>query len=516
MAASRKPGDSLVGEVVGGAYQIVRLLGEGGMASVHEAVQLRLNKRMAVKVMSRALADNTEAIARFRREAEITSAIGHPHIVQVFDSGVTPAGEPFLAMELLEGEDLEHRMARLGRLPVAAVLPIMRQVASALAAAHAKGIVHRDLKPANIYLIDAAGEGDFVKVLDFGVSKVRSTSKLTNSSRVIGTPKYMSPEQAQGLADEVDERTDQWSLACTVWEALAGEGPFVAADDFSTLYKIVHEDPAPLSPKVRGVLPRAEQVLRRALSKDKDHRYLSIMDFALAFEDAVQSLSTMSPAFPRRIGHAPARSGSQRQSSLRLVFPAGRKTLAGYPRYLLAAGQRAGRAFAKPASTKPTAKPRTKQRWVWLGTLGAAAVIATGALAFHGRTSKPEPPPSLPSLVASPIPWTPPQPELPVGSALAPLTGQASEPPTPQLFPPADSDLAALGAGPPVGPPAHSIRPAIVSIGHIRQTIMPHVTTVRPPKAADLAPRSRGETEPETASPARSAARVDGLLIRNL
>ena len=144
-----RPSQSLVGIVLEGAYRIVRLVGEGGMGAVYEGQQLRLGKRVAIKVMARELAANPEAMARFRREAEVTSGIGHPHIVQVFDFGAMPTGESFLVMEYLEGEDLDHRIRRDGRLSPASTLRITKQVAAALAATHAKGIVHRDLKPAN-------------------------------------------------------------------------------------------------------------------------------------------------------------------------------------------------------------------------------------------------------------------------------------------------------------------------------------------------------------------------------
>src|SRR5215831_12538115 len=169
----------MVGTVLGDAYRLTRLVGQGGMGAVYEGVQTRLNKRIAVKVMARELAPNAEALARFRREAEVTSQLGHPHIVQVFDFGMAPSGEPYLVMEYLEGEDLEKRIQR-GRLPLPAAAHIIRQVASALAATHAKGIIHRDLKPANIFILNVEGETDFVKVVDFGISKVKSaTTRLT-------------------------------------------------------------------------------------------------------------------------------------------------------------------------------------------------------------------------------------------------------------------------------------------------------------------------------------------------
>jgi len=139
------------GTVLEGAYRITRLIGEGGMGAVYEAVQLRLNKRVAVKLMARDLASNREALARFHREAEITSHLGHPHLVTVVDFGQAESGEPYLVMEYLEGEDLDHRLRRVGHLPVETVVHVVKQVASALNAAHDQGVVHRDLKPATCF-----------------------------------------------------------------------------------------------------------------------------------------------------------------------------------------------------------------------------------------------------------------------------------------------------------------------------------------------------------------------------
>src|SRR5215510_2390119 len=160
--AAAKP---LVGTILGDAYRIVRPIGEGAMGGIYEARQLRLDKRVAVKVLARELAANAGALARFHREAEITSQLGHPHIITVFDFGTTPFGQPYLVMEYLDGEDLSHRLLRKKSLPLASVARIVKQVASALAETHAKGIVHRDLKPANIFLVRVQGE-DYAKVLD--------------------------------------------------------------------------------------------------------------------------------------------------------------------------------------------------------------------------------------------------------------------------------------------------------------------------------------------------------------
>jgi serine/threonine protein kinase len=271
-----------VGTVLEGAYRLTRLIGEGGMGAVYQALHLRLDKKVAVKVMARELAASDEALARFRREVQVTSKLAHPHIVQVSDFGVAPAGEPFLVMEHLEGEDLADRLNRVGRLPLATAVSIVNQVSSALAATHAKGIVHRDLKPENLFLLRVEGVTDFVKVVDFGISKVKaSNEKLTRASVMMGTPAYMAPEQATGRVDDIDHRTDQWALACIAWEMLSGEEPFVGKDTPTLLYNITHGELGAL--KAPGVPPELEGVLRRALSKRQGDRYPTIAAFSRAF-----------------------------------------------------------------------------------------------------------------------------------------------------------------------------------------------------------------------------------------
>jgi serine/threonine protein kinase len=311
VSGPNQPAASLAGTVLEGAYRITRLVGEGGMGAVYEAVQLRLNKRVAVKVMSRDLAANSEALARFHREAEITSLLGHAHLVTILDFGMAQTGEPYLVMEYLDGEDLEHRIQRDGRLPIETAVHITRQVASALSAAHAQGVVHRDLKPANIFLLQMAGEPDFVKVLDFGISKMKAArTKLTRALSILGTPNYMSPEQATGMVDEIDRRTDQWALACIAWEMLSGRSPF-AADELSVLlYQIINLEPQPLSKRVRDLPPDVEPVLRRALSKQMSDRFPSITDFSRAFAAAALRRPAEVTPPPVMVSRSPVATGT--------------------------------------------------------------------------------------------------------------------------------------------------------------------------------------------------------------
>ena len=224
----------LVGTTLANAYRIVRLMGEGAMAGITEARQLRLDKRVAIKVLARELAANGEALLRFHREAEITSSLGHPHIITVFDFGSTDGGQPVSGDGVPRGRGPREPAGPREQAAGAGGHPITKQVAAALAETHAKGIVHRDLKPANLFLSRIQGE-DFAKVLDFGISKVRAAStSLTNASTLMGTPMYMAPEQAKG-ASELDHWTDQWALACIAYEMLTGRPPFVGDDTAALL-----------------------------------------------------------------------------------------------------------------------------------------------------------------------------------------------------------------------------------------------------------------------------------------
>ncbi len=285
-----RPGssDPLLGQTFNDAYRIDRLLGRGGMGTVYEAAGLRLDERVALKVMSQELVADREAVALFRREAEVTSWLCHPLIVQTFESGVTRTGEPYLVMELLQGEDLDHRLRRAGRLSCWETLRVIKQTAAALAASHAQGIVHLDLKPANIFLQQRAYEADHVKVLDFGISTVHGTDEpLSGDGAFLGTPHYMAPEQALGLVDAIDERTDQWALACIAWEALSGRTPFCADTIPYLLFQVVYEAPPALVSASAGVSRKLEMVLRRALSKRKEDRFGNVALFAQALEEAM-------------------------------------------------------------------------------------------------------------------------------------------------------------------------------------------------------------------------------------
>jgi serine/threonine-protein kinase len=276
-----------VGTVLQDTYEVSSLLGKGGMGSVFLAQHRRLpGRQVAVKVLRGSASLNPEAYERFRREAEIASQLGHPNIVEVLDFDTLPDGTPFLIMECLRGESLEQRLER-GRLPLDKTLAIVRQMGSALQAAHRAGVVHRDLKPANVFLVptDSGGVVDErVKLLDFGISKMLDSQTLqTQEAVVMGTPQYMSPEQAMGKNREIDARTDLFALGCIVYEMLSGTTPFAVDGDggsvVQVIFRIVHTQPEPLATLCPDVPVRVIAAVERALSKNPGDRQPDVATF---------------------------------------------------------------------------------------------------------------------------------------------------------------------------------------------------------------------------------------------
>jgi serine/threonine-protein kinase len=277
----RDPG--LIGQVLAGTYRIERLLGKGGMGAVYAAAHTRLPARFAIKVL-RATAD-AEGLARFRREAEITSRLRHPNIVQVFDFNCLRDGTPYLVMEHLEGEDLSARLRRDGRLALPETLHILRGVGAGLEAAHRHGVVHRDLKPSNIFLCRIDGGAEVPKIVDFGISKIRHAgdTDTTPDARLIGTPEYMAPEQARGQNSEIDARTDQWALAAIAYRCLRGRAPFAGDTVAVVLYQILYQEPPTL--KELALPPHIAAAIARALSKEPGARFASVRDLLDALAD---------------------------------------------------------------------------------------------------------------------------------------------------------------------------------------------------------------------------------------
>jgi serine/threonine protein kinase len=277
-------GLDLLGATIAAKYRIRRLVGVGGMGSVYEGEHVELGKRVAVKIIDPACGMSRELTARFKREARAASAVESEHIVQVFDAGADPDVGLFIVMEYLVGEDLEQRLAREegGRLDAAIAAEIAYQTAHALMKAHASRVIHRDLKPANIFLSEGEDGALRVKVLDFGISKLLAsdtssasrsgTFALTQEGVAIGTPQYMSPEQARGLAT-VDHRTDIWSLGAVLYEAVAGRPAYPElASHGDVMLTILREPPPPLALVAPWVAPSLSAVIHDALEHDVARR----------------------------------------------------------------------------------------------------------------------------------------------------------------------------------------------------------------------------------------------------
>ena len=282
--------DSLVGRVLHDTHKILRLVGRGGMGAVYEAHHVRLiKKRYAVKVLDLRQAEDKTNYVRFRREAEIVTDLGHPNIVEVLDFYETRDGRVCTVMEYLEGEDLAAVLKREGKLQPWQVVEIATQVGSALRAVHEKGIVHRDLKPANIFISSGAAGGLRVKVLDFGISKIRDSSSLTGDRMVLGTPHYMAPEQAEGKVGELDHRTDIFALGTLCYEMLSGRLPFEAPSLLGVIRKICDKPHPKLSSQMPGLGPDVDQVIDQALAKDKKERYPRADLFVVALKVALEA-----------------------------------------------------------------------------------------------------------------------------------------------------------------------------------------------------------------------------------
>ena len=369
------------GTLLADTYRIVRLIGAGGMGEVYEATHSRLAGRYAVKVLLADVSDRADVFKRFQREADVTSELRHPNIVQILDFNFTPGGNPYLVMEYIDGVELDAEIRRVGAVPVPRVLDIVGQIASALTAAHTRGVVHRDLKPQNLFLVRLAGEErEVVKVVDFGISKVReATTKLTQEATIMGTPQYMAPEQALGRLSEIDARTDQFSLATITYELLTGREAFRGEAVTAILHQVVHEDPDPITSINPAVGPAVAAVVMKALAKDKQHRFPTVHDFhAELVRAAAEPLAASANLEDPRVRTAvlpPA--DSAKPTTLRLATA------------------------EMEVSKSPT--PGTARRW-WLATaVGSMVVVGVvGVVALRSRVSSVEPNPQLPPLPAVP------------------------------------------------------------------------------------------------------------------
>ncbi|MCS6886157.1 MAG: protein kinase [Acidobacteriota bacterium] len=288
----------IVGSILlGGKYKLERLIARGGMGAIYQAVQQGLEREVAIKVLNPELINNQGVLERFRREALAVASMKHPNIVTIYDFGVTANGSPYIVMEYLKGRALSEEIERHGKLSVERTLAIVESVCSALSEAHSKGIVHRDLKPDNIMVENCGGEREVVKVVDFGLAKLRQSAeqRRITGNLVIGTFDYMSPEQCQGF--EVDARADIYSLGVVMYEMLTGKVPFEGASRLATIYKHINEDPRPLRELAPEVPQGVERVVMRALAKAREDRQSTARELVEELRLAVSKQSETKVSF---------------------------------------------------------------------------------------------------------------------------------------------------------------------------------------------------------------------------
>jgi serine/threonine-protein kinase len=379
--------DPMIGTTIDGRYIVESLLGEGGMGTVYAARHAIIDKRVAIKVLRKEAAADESSAQRFIIEAKAASKIGHQNIVDITDFGVLPAGNAYFVMEYLDGPTLGKLVHEQKHIPAARAIAICIQVARGLAAAHAKSIIHRDLKPENIFALEKDGTPDFVKIVDFGIAKdVKAGKRLTAIGMVLGTPEYMSPEQATG--QESDHRVDQYALGCILYEMLTGDVPFKGENAPKTLTKHVFDAvvaPTKLRPDLEIPL-LVEEIVMRMLQKKPGDRYADMRALIEGFESALGKIAA---------GEAPGRKtnidGMQRPTQ---------------------------RPTAPPLTDSLPELPRNKGPiYVAIGVSVAALAVIAGVAVTRLR-SKPAPqPPTTAAVVPSPV--VAPAPAAPTGQAQA-------------------------------------------------------------------------------------------------
>ena len=392
-------GDALLGTVLAGRYRIEQLLGKGGMGAVYRAEHVHMRKAVAVKVLHKEMTAFPEIVARFEREAVAAGRIEHPHVVSASDFGQLDDGSFYLALEFIEGHSLAKLVDTQGPLEPERALRIARQIAEALQAAHGVGIVHRDLKPDNVMLIAKDGDPDYVKVLDFGIAKIKvegagDQPALTQIGTVFGTPEYMSPEQARG--DTVDARADLYTVGVILFEMLSGRSPFKDDDLVVVLTRHLTADPPPLP---AGIDPAIVELVLLLLKKSPAERVQSAAELIERI-DAILGVSSASPGFA---GTTPSGPMSRARSNAALDVTAVASSsfdaspAQGYAPTML--GQTAPQPLALPgAGAKALLQRevvlggRALPLWVLaagaLGSsLGIALLIVLGSLIFGGKNS---------------------------------------------------------------------------------------------------------------------------------
>ena len=450
------------GVLVAGKYRVIQMIGEGGMGSVWLARNEVTERDFAIKFLHETPGRSQSQVPRFFQEAKIASKLRHPSVVEVFDAGTEPAldNAPYLVMEALDGIGLDRAISRAGTLPLGLSLEIIAEIARALALAHEKGIIHRDLKPSNVFL-HRIGNGALVpKVLDFGISKIlvdesgRQISSVTQTGAILGSPLYMSPEQAAG-DKTIDARSDVHALGVMLWECLLGQPPFRAETHGLLLVEIIQGP----RPELSGVLPRippdVSALVQRAMARDRDTRFAHAGEFADAVEQAIlrlghkSMLSTRSGAtdFNRLLeGHANRELPQTSSTTGAVAMPASSPSA---PALQGARAQSAAVSeLGEPLSVAGVPKSRLSPLIFVLAALG---VITAGLIAITRFTSSSGEPASSAAAEIAAASVTP-----PAVSQSPPVIPTLAAPaaPTPSASSPAPSPVAVQGSNTKRGPSA--------------------------------------------------------------
>ena len=408
------------GDVLAGKYRVERVLGRGGMGVVVAAHHLQLDERVALKLLLPRSVGSADSIGRFLQEARAAVKIKSEHVARVTDVGQLDSGMPYIVMEYLEGIDLEHWIQERGAMAVQQAVDFVLQACQALAEAHRLGIVHRDLKPANLFCIEHADGQLAIKVLDFGISKFtppadaasRPGHEMTQTSAVMGSPSYMSPEQMRSLKG-VDARTDIWSLGVILFELLTGRMPF-EAKAVTELAIMVASEPAPLLREVCPDAPAAlEQVVAKCLAKDRAGRYQTVADLAIALESFGSERARASVERVLGTLRKPVKSAPALPASVEL------KSTIVAPLKAAAAVQTVG-TWGRNGGAKPAGKA-----FVGIAAALLVAVVVGGVFLLGKPAPLPTPAPAAATSVSAPPTSPPPRAEPP-----AP-TDSSSSPPAP-------------------------------------------------------------------------------------
>jgi len=299
------------GVIVGNNYELIEQIGKGGMSEVWKALHIHLDMIVAVKLLHKELADTKEFVARFKQEAQIASKLDHDNICSVSDYGHTKEQIPFIVMKYLEGENLLELLRRIIRVPVGASLSIIKQVLSGLQAAHSMGVIHRDIKPGNIFIARKEGEAATVKILDFGISKIRSQSKrdlwLTSTDIVLGTAYYLSPEQIRE-SKNVDHRTDIYAAGAVLYRLITGKAPFLGATFKEVTMKALNDPLVYPGSLMKDLDDSVSRVMERAMVKEPQERYQSADEMIQAIDNClgeyavggIDSINIQPPRFGKK------------------------------------------------------------------------------------------------------------------------------------------------------------------------------------------------------------------------